>query len=187
MKISMATRFILGVQGALLLIELFTRYDSWDRQLALAVTNIAGVVAILLLSRYFRRHGSELPFVASAALALGVWFDAAGNFAHLYSRFSWWDQLAHGVGSAAVAVAVWYVLALMAKQGRLGVSKGWRSLITISLTTTLACVYEMSEYLGDLWFQTHRVTDLYDTADDMLWNTLAVLLVVWLAARRKNQ
>lgn len=187
MKFSAATRAILALQGVLLLIELFTHYDSWDRQVALSITNVAGIAMILWLSRYFQRHGSALPVAASLALALGVWFDAAGNFAHLYGRLIWWDKLAHGVGSAALALALWYVLALMAKQGRLNVTRGWRSLMTIALTTTLASIYEISEYLGDLWFQTHRVTDLYDTADDLLWNTLAVLFIVWLAAKRENQ
>lgn len=187
MKLSRITQTVLAAQGVLLLIELFTRYDSWDRQIALSITNLAGIIAIVLLSRYFQRHNTAMPTAASVALALGVWFDAAGNFAHLYGRINWWDKLAHGVGSAAVALALWYILALMAKQGRLAVGRRWRSIMTISMATTIAAFYEMSEYLGDLWFHTRRVTDLYDTPDDLLWNTLAVLFIVWLAAKRENQ
>jgi len=186
-KLSRTTMVVLVAQGILLLIELFTHYDSWDRQVALSITNAAGIAAILLLSRYFQQHGSTMPATASIALALGVWFDAAGNFAHLYGRISWWDKLAHGVGSAAVALALWYIFALMVKQGRLALSRVWRSVLTISMATTIASLYEISEYLGDLWFRTHRVTDVYDTPDDLLWNTLAVLFIVWLAGKRENQ
>lgn len=49
----------------------------------------------------------------------------------------------------------------------------------ISITTTLSALYEISEYIGDAVYPTNRVTGLFDTSDDLLWNFLAAVLVVW--------
>lgn len=176
-------RGVLPLQLVLLAIELFWRYDTLPRQLALGLSNVAGIVILSLVARRLRLSGSRLPAAVSWLVVAAIWFDAAGNFVHFYARFSWWDQLAHAVATAAVTSGLW--LTLRQSFNRQGVHLPGRhlELYAVSLAILLTVVYEISEYLGDLLFGTNRVTVLYDTADDLLWNTLAALAIVWLFRR----
>lgn len=176
----------------LLVLELTLRYDTTIRQVALAITNILSSLILLTVIRKLHSYGACLPWVTAWLVAIGVWFDALGNFINFYSRFSWWDKLAHGIGSAAAALALFALLNGLQHLGRIRLTRWLTALFAMSCTTLLAAIYEISEYLGDQWFATHRVTDLYDTADDLLWNTIGVVLVIALASmmtvrhRRRN-
>jgi len=166
----------------LLFIEIFTHYDTNTRQMALALTNVAGVIILLIV--YFilkKKIKVEIPWYTAWFAALGIWFDAAGNFARLYAKIIWWDKLAHAVGSASVALALFFIFYHLNKQGRIKLGGFNLCLYTISLTTFLSVIYEISEYIGDKISTSLRVTDIYDTADDLLWNGLAALLVVLIA------
>lgn len=176
-------RLLLLLQGVLLLIELFVSYDTTIRQVALAATNVLGTALIIWVNSRFARSGQSLPALVSWLGVTGIWFDAAGNFAHFYSTFPWWDKLAHFVGTAAVAGAVWVTLRLSLRRAGLAGSAGLVGLSAVGVATLLSVVYEITEYLGDLIVSTHRVTDLYDTADDLLWNCLAAALTVTLFTR----
>lgn len=176
-------RFLLVLQLILLGVEVFTRYDTAVRQAALAVSNVAGVLILGLVATRLKRWGSHLPPAVAWLVAAAIWFDASGNFVHFYARFTWWDQLAHAVGSAAIAAALWLTLrAALAHRG-VRLPDGHVFLYAVSAATLLAVSYEISEYLGDLLFNTHRVTNLYDTADDLLWNLLAAWLAVAVVRR----
>lgn len=183
-------RFILPIQAVLLIIELGSRYDTLIRQCALAVTDVVGTAFLFIVARRFVKSGQPLPWVVSWLAVTGIWFDAAGNFAKLYGTIVWWDKLAHFVGTAALAGGLW--LAVRAYQQRLGGrwTAAFLGLIAVSFSILLSVLYEISEYLGDLVFSTRRVTDLFDTSDDLLWNLLAAVIVVilftWYYARRAN-
>lgn len=175
---------ILGV------IELTTPYDVFNRRIALCATDLAAIVLLFLLQRALVRHGYRLPLLVQWSAIAGVGFDAAGNFLRLYGSIVWWDKLAHAVGSAAVALALYALVREFRSVVPFAVSRWWTSLFVLGTTSVLAMLYEISEYLGDLAFQTHRVTDLYDTADDLLWNlvgTFLVVCVLFLSKRRMKQ
>ena len=166
----------------LLPIEIFTHYDSQVRQLALTLTNLGTIIILFIIYRYFKnKHQIALPFYVAWLAALGVWFDAAGNFAHLYANLLWWDKLSHGVGSFAMAATIFVILYELNKQGKIKLGLFSLSVYTVSLTTFIAAIYEVTEYLGDLMFKTRRIVDLYDTPDDIMWNTIASFLMVCLA------
>jgi hypothetical protein len=173
----------------LLGIELFTNYDTGPRQLALALTNAAAMAAIIALSRAFDTKSASLYGLLAVAIALGVWFDAMGNFVHFYARILWWDRVAHAFGTAAVTVAAASLLVRLQQWGKIRLTPGFHVLFAVSLGALAAMLYEISELIGDELFDLHRVTDLFDTADDLQWNLLAAipaaLIVVWFARRKK--
>jgi hypothetical protein len=124
-------------------------------------------------------------------VAASIWFDGAANFWHLFGRILWWDKLAHFTGSfAPIAVILTFVYQLN-QQGRIRLPQWSVGLFSVSMVTLLSVVYEVSEYVGDIWFGTHRVTDLFDTADDLMYNTASALFVVmvfwaWRWAKQKR-
>jgi len=179
MKDLLLRRIALGSLIACGVLEYGLDYDTGTRQWALLSTNLA-VIAILLIMDWLSRRKFHQPLAWAVfwTAALAVWFDAAGNFAKLYGTYLWWDQVAHGVGSAAAAVgfAVW--LRQLDRQGFIKLGRLGRGLFAVSLTALGSAIYEINEYIGDTIAETHRVTNLFDTADDMLWNIGAAIVVV---------
>lgn len=171
----------LGSLFVLLPIELLAKYDTPVRQNALALTNIAAIVALLLIGRWLKQKGIQLPAAVTFLVALDVWFDAAGNFAHLYGRFTWWDQLSHTVGTAAIAPALVAITLALQRQGKIKLFSWLHWVFSVSVATALATLYEVSELIGDELFNTHRITDLYDTADDLRFNITAAAVAAFIA------
>ncbi|MFC1662750.1 hypothetical protein ACFL04_01115 [Patescibacteria group bacterium] len=162
----------------LLFLELFLDYDNLERKLALISTNVIGVLLYLGINSYFKKRNTHLPSWLWLLVAAGIWFDAAGNFAHLYGRYGWWDQLVHVVGPAMVAAIFVYIFAGFQQKGELNLSKFWHNFIVISSAMLLTVLYEITEYVGDILFNTNRITNLLDTADDLWWGLLAIVIVV---------
>lgn len=164
----------------LVVLELTTRYDTWARQSVLALSAAATIAIYLgVAGALSRRWGMVLPPAVAWLAAAGVWFDAAGNFAHLYARVLYWDRIAHLVGAFALAAALTVILVTLEHQGKVRLGRFGLVLFAVSITALLAGLYESSEFIGDRLFDTHRVTDLYDTADDLLWNLGGAVLGAW--------
>lgn len=175
-------------QLALLGVELFTSYDTMQRQVALAVTNIVTAVAVLLFNRWTGRKGKALSAVTFVLVAGSVWLDALGNFQHLYAQFWWWDRVTHTMGGMALSgMFIDLFLALRAA----GMQASWSvaAWLGVLLGQLVGSVYEISEWLGDLWFKTERVRGPYDTPHDLFQNLLgglAVFIAFWLFRNTKN-
>ncbi|MBI3957139.1 MAG: hypothetical protein HY340_04100 [Candidatus Kerfeldbacteria bacterium] len=171
----------------LLVLELVLRYDSWVRQIALAITNIITIIVLLIVSRYLRRRGFALPWAVVWFSALGVWFDGMGNFIHYYANIAWWDKIAHGVGAGALAAGIVVLLDTLIQRGKILLGPVMKFMVAVSLTVTFSVLYEISEYIGDTIYPTNRVTGLFDTADDLLWNLGAAVMVVLVAERFRQK
>lgn len=171
------------------IIELATPYDVFDRRVALCITDLAAIIGLAVLQRSLARHGHHLPVIVQWSVLVGVAFDAAGNFLRLYGSVLWWDKLAHAIGSAAVALALYALVWEFRNAVPFAKQQWWMVLYVIGTTSLLATLYEISEYLGDLKFHTHRVTDFFDTSDDLMWNVIgsvAVLILLHLFHREKR-
>lgn len=161
-------------------IEVFTHYDTGVRQTALVITNLAAIGGILWLDGTLRRRGGALTNLTILFIMAAVWLDALGNFQHLYGGFWWWDRVTHAVGGLAVSALF------------IDLSLAWRRLskfsVPVSLTLWfgflagqfLAAMYEVSEWLGDMWFHTERVRGPYDTPHDLFFNAVGGVIVVLL-------
>src|SRR5690606_7744630 len=113
------------------------------------------------------------------AVAIGIWFDAMGNFLSLYSKILWWDKLAHAVGAAALAVAFVVLFLHLRLHAIVSMSNRMLAFVVIAVVSLFSTLYEISEYLGDQFSDTHRVTDLFDSPDDMMWNLIGTALAVF--------
>ncbi len=174
----------------LLIVEFVGDYDVLQRKIALAITNLfVMIVYYVLYQKLRRKYNITLPGFIAWAAVLGVWLDAAGNFAHFYWNVSWWDNLTHFEGSLSLAVILLFILHKLRSSGFLQLSPFHIGLYTISLTMLLVSLYEISEFIGDILFNTQRVGPRYDTASDLLYNLLGALAVVWVGSylfRRKK-
>lgn len=173
----------------LLGIELGTSYDEPARQIALAFTDLSVLVMIFLIRRSFTAQEKVLLAMIGVAAALGIWFDALGNFVHFYARFFWWDRVAHSFGSAAAAVVSAGLFLHLELKKLIHLTPWLHVLVAVSVSVFFTVLYEISELFGDEWFNLHRITDFYDTADDLRFNLLATvpaaIIIVFVAKRLK--
>lgn len=164
-------------QAALLGFELWSRYDYSVNRMALSLTNVASVIGLYFLDRWLRRRGTAVSFLTYATVAMALWLDAIGNFQHLYTNWWWYDHLTHATGGlAATAVFIDVYHGWRRKGG--GLSWGMTTWLGFLTGQFLGMVYEMSEYLGDMWFSMQRVGGRYDSPRDLLFNMIGGLVVV---------
>jgi hypothetical protein len=97
--------------------------------------------------------------------------------------------VAHSFGSAAAAVMSAGLFLHFELKKLIRLTSWFHVLVAVSVSVFFTVLYEISELFGDEWFKLHRVTDMYDTADDLRFNLLATipaaLIVVFVAKRLK--
>lgn len=179
---------VVAISGTLLLAEAVLPYDNLSRRVALMLTNVAGTAGLLWYLRT-SGHWPHSGALVSIFVLLGIWLDALGNFYGWYVGYQWWDRITHFVGTAAVAVVASWLWAERLRQlsGRM---MAWLGLLTAQ---AIAASYEISEYLGDLVFATHRVGPGLDTSRDLWFNFLGGVLgtglwyIQWRVAARRRK
>ncbi len=168
------------LQVSLLKFELYGNFDTAQRQLALGLTNLAAVVLIVWFDRWLRRRGSGLSWFTIVLVVAAVWLDALGNFQHLYGHFWWWDRITHTIGGMAVSGGFVDFYQAWRRTGKLQTTWGQATWLGFLVGQFIGAMYEVSEWLGDMWFHTHRVVYTYDTPHDLFFNLLGGALVVLL-------
>jgi hypothetical protein len=132
-----------------------------------------------------------LPGYIAWAVALGVWLDAAGNFSHLYSKISWYDNLTHFVGSLSITIPLFYLIYYLNQKGYIKLNRFNIALYSLSINMFLISIYEITEWIGDIWFHTYRIADRFDSPTDMFYNLLGGLLVIllglWLTRQKSSE
>lgn len=177
-------------QVLLLAIELFTNYDTGVRQAALVVTNLAATAGLLWLDRGLRRRGGSLTMLTILFVITAVWLDALGNFQHLYAGFWWWDRVTHAAGGLAVSALFMDLCLARRRAGNWNVPESMMLWYGFLLGQFVAAMYEVSEWLGDMWFATERVRGPFDSPRDLFFNAVGgvvVVFVFWLMSKNANR
>ena len=176
---------------ALLIVEWVAEYDTVQRQIALSLTDLFVIVVFYMVYRKLKNeYQIILPGYIAWAAAFGVWLDAAGNFAHLYSKIYWYDNLTHFVGSLSLTIPLFYIIYYLNQKGYIKLNRFNVVLYSLSINMFLISIYEITEWIGDVWFHTYRIADRFDSPTDMFFNLLGGLAVIlfglWLT-RKKNK
>lgn len=190
MKLRPLLWLVLVSQITLLTIEVVTHYDTGSRQTALVMTNIISAAAVFWANRWLGKRGSQLSAVTILLVIGAVWLDALGNFQHLYAGFWWWDRITHTVGGMAISAGFIDFYQAWRRTGAFPVSWGQATWLGFLVGQFLGAMYEVSEWLGDFWFHTHRVVYTYDTPHDLFFNLcggVIVILIVRFSQRKKSQ
>jgi hypothetical protein len=177
-------------QVALLGYELIAHYDTHVRQIALAITNVAVVALYIVVQHVLRkRYGVVVHWVVLLLIVASLWLDAMGNFLHYYAGYWWWDRLTHAAGGLAVTAGFYVVTIALWRAGRMKVSWFVVNVYAFCVGQTLGVVYEITEWLGDMWFNTHRVGGPFDSPRDLFFNMagglLALIIGAWWRVRHR--
>lgn len=180
--------------GSLLLFELlnwagvlsFSLTFSW---LGLIITLLVAWGVLEVLNHYFRRHGGQLLQSWLFVLVFtGLGLDALGDILHWYQNLWWYDNLIHALGGLGAGLLIALVCWRLEKIYELRLPWGLFFAAALGIAMALGVVYELEEYLEDFFTGSQRLGDGFDTANDLLMNTMGSLLgiaaVLW---RRKKK
>ncbi len=150
----------------------FTLDFSW---IGLIIT-AAVVWAALEVTHYLIHREHIRPFyhgfVFLAALT-SIYIDALGDILRFYSRFSWYDQVAHFFGGVAAASIVYYLLRALARVERISLRDPWIVYSAFMTASFIGVLYELEEYFEDIVRgYPLRLGDGPDTANDIFLNLI---------------
>ena len=160
----------------------FNTQFTW---LGLVITSIFTLTLLEITAyKYKQKKGHYLHWSIWIIITTALGLDAAGDFFHLYGKISWWDQAVHYSVSAimvftlfAIINAFWidkFKYSLLLKEGKLKLSLFLAATSAISL----GALYEVEEYLEDIFFHTNRLGPGTDTANDITLNILGAITTV---------
>lgn len=172
---------IFEILNFLRILEFNTQF-TW---LGLVITSIFVLTLLEITAyKYRKKKGHYLHWSIWIITTLALALDAFGDFFHLYAKISWWDQTVHYLVSVIMAFTLFAVInafwidkfrySLLLKEGRLKLALFLATASTISL----GALYEVEEYLEDVFFHTNRLGPGTDTANDLTLNILGALTTV---------
>jgi len=160
----------------------FNTQFTW---LGLVITSVFILTLLEITAyKYRQKKGHYLHYSIWIIVTVALSLDAAGDFFHLYGNISWWDQAVHYFVSVIMAFTLFAVInafwidkfkySLLLKEGRLKLALFLATASTISL----GALYEVEEYLEDVFFHTNRLGPGTDTANDLTLNILGAITTV---------
>ncbi|MCU0679107.1 MAG: hypothetical protein MUC28_01505 [Planctomycetes bacterium] len=172
---------IFEILNFLKILELNTQF-TW---LGLVLTSIFVLTLLEITAhKYKKKKGHYLHWTIWVIAVTALSLDAAGDFLHLYGKIGWWDQVVHYSVNAIVAFTLFAVInafwidkfrySLLLKEGRLKLAL----FLAATSTVSLGALYEVEEYLEDVFFDTNRLGPGADTANDLAMNILGALTTV---------
>jgi hypothetical protein len=162
---------IFEVSNLIRLLPLSPEFTWFGLILTLLVAWISLEAAdMFLLAKYHKR----MPWFIWPIVYALISYDALGDMFHLYGRWNWYDQIGHMAGTA-VAMFVIVEIAKIAT-GRKTLSQS-ALLAAYGLAITIGTLYEIEEYLEDVFFMSNRLGDGPDTGNDLLMNLIGATLV----------
>ncbi|MBU1102247.1 hypothetical protein KJ853_01140 [Patescibacteria group bacterium] len=154
----------------------FTLNFTW---LGLALTSIIAWSIIETASYFLKKYcGHPIAGLAAIVAVAAIYLDAFGDILGFYGKYSWYDQAAHLLGSAAAGGLLLFIIYSFTQCGKIKLGFMVQGLFALSATALLGVTYELEEYLEDYFTGSHRLGDGPDTANDLLLDVAGALLAI---------
>lgn len=148
----------------------------------LILTVIVAFAALELAHGILRAYWNvNLPWMAWAVTLVALSFDAVGDIHGYYDAYGWYDQIGHYLGTMVAAIFILTFLMAIESAYHHRELEAVTFLFTLTTAVTFGVLYEIEEYLEDMFNGSHRLGDGPDTANDLLMDLLGALTVVVVA------
>ena len=154
------------------------------------------ILEVIAYLYYKKKDNKSLHSSVWILTFIAIFLDFIADVFHFYARFDWWDQALHFTSSNLICFIIFVIISafwldkfqfkLMHKLTRL------RFAIYISSVSALAlgALYEVEEYSEDLIYGTQRSGLGTDTANDLMFNFLGILVMslsLWVILSRAKR
>lgn len=149
---------------------------------------LSGQVAVFLVllvggEVVFARQGG-LSWLTHGVAVFCAFADVLGTDGNLYAQIGPYDKLTHFAGVAAFTAGIYDCLRCLSRRGDLAWPAMDRLMWSIAVGVAIGVGWEGYEFLGDKVFNSARVNGRWDTANDIVSDTLGALsvgLLLWWA------
>ncbi len=147
---------------------------------------LTGQVAVFLMllvagEVIFARQGGLSRFTHGIAVFC-AFADVLGTDGNLYAEIGSYDKLTHFAGVAAFTAGIYDCLRCLHRRGGLAWPAMDRLMFSVAVGVAIGVGWEVYEYIGDRVFNSTRVNGRWDTANDIVSDTLGALsvgLLLW--------
>lgn len=169
----------------------FIKFDldySWFGLIVTALAVWASLEVVYYLHR--SKFNKNIPGLVIIVPTSSILIDALGDILRYYSKFEWYDQVAHFIGGMAVALVVFYIVRVYAKYKGYKMGNGFIALYAIFGTAFFAALYEIEEYAETILLNNNRLGDRLDTPNDLLLTIIggvigALIILLYLQIKKK--
>jgi uncharacterized membrane protein YjdF len=148
--------------------------------LSLALNSIFGFLFLGALYIYLRlRHGLRFPLVLLIFVFAALQVDALGNFFRLYGKQfgpMQYDEFSHLTVQILVTPPIVWLLSKALNARGYHLSFGLTSYLAATSIFSLSAFYEIIELWDELHFHGQRIWSTHDTAKDLQWDLLGIVL-----------
>jgi hypothetical protein len=125
-----------------------------------------------------RRWNLVLPLPLGLAITIAIFLHVGGGVLGMYGLIPRYDKFAHFFTSALIAFFAITVIYLLDKYTT-ALKMDLLGIIFVSIITTMAfgVCWEIGEFTVDQLFGTHEQGGLYDTMTDLIYDTIAGIVV----------
>ena len=156
----------------------FTLDFSW---LGLVITNLAVWFGLELIYLFVKKkYNYSLPSIVFIVPLVIVFFDAFGDILKWYSKFSWYDQIAHFLGGGAAAVVLFFIMHSVVHYRQKNLSNRLIGLFAIGWANIFGVLYEIEEYAESYFLKNNRLGDRFDTPNDLLFDVAGSVICIFL-------
>lgn len=148
--------------------------------LSLTFNTFFGLIFLTAVYSYVRlRHGLKLPVFLLLLVFAALQVDALGNFFRLYGTQLGpiqYDEFSHlTVQILVTPVIIWLFKKTLDTRGYT-MPPGLTCFFGATVIFSLSAFYEIIELWDDIYFNGQRIWGTYDTARDLQWDLLGILI-----------
>jgi hypothetical protein len=161
---------------------------SW---FGLIVTALAVWISLEIVNYlHIKKIGKILPGIVVIFPTASILLDALGDILHFYSKYEWYDQLAHFTGGMSTVLVLFYIIRVYIFYKGFKVGKRFVGIYALFGTSFFAAIYEIEEYAETILLNNNRLGDRLDTPNDLLLTILgggvgALIIMIFLHLRKK--
>lgn len=161
---------------------------SWFGLMITALVVWIGLESIHYLHK--RKLNKDLPSLVIIVPTLSILIDALGDILKFYSKYEWYDQLAHFTGGMSTVLVLFYIVRVYISYKGFKVGKRFVGIYALFGTSFFAALYEIEEYAETIFLKNNRLGDRLDTPNDLFLTILgggvgAMIIMIFLHLRKK--
>lgn len=102
---------------------------------------------------------------------------ALGEIQDYYEKIWWWDLALHGLSALTMGMIGFLCIYVFHMTNRIHIAPGWLATITFTLAVSVGTLWEIFEFLADLWLGLNmQKSGLDDTMTDLMINATGAAL-----------
>lgn len=117
---------------------------------------------------------THFSYVMAVLIPLTVYVDAFGDLFHWYATIPHYDAYLHFFNPAVACVWAWHVVRALYPT----LSARFLNTVALALTVAGGTLYEIEEYLEDVFTSSQRLGDAWDTGNDLTMDVLGPLFAL---------